>query len=62
MADTLVERVTGRSAEVADPVAVNLVIADETLLGADDGPAVVEGYGPIPACGGARVGQRGGDR
>ena len=36
MADALVERVTGRSAEVADPVAVNLVIADETLLGADD--------------------------
>ena len=49
MADTLFERVTGRSAEVADSVAVNLVIADETLLGADDGPAVVEGYGPIPA-------------
>ena len=49
MADTLFERVTGRAAEVADPVAVNLVIADETLLGADDSPAVVEGYGPIPA-------------
>ncbi len=49
MADTLFERVTGRSAEVADPVAVNLVIADETLLGADDSAAVVEGYGPIPA-------------
>ena len=49
MADTLFERVTGRPAEVAEPVAVNLVIADETLLGADDGPAVVEGYGPIPA-------------
>ena len=30
-------------------MAVNLVIADETLLGADNGPAVVEGYGPIPA-------------
>jgi Domain of unknown function (DUF222) len=49
MADTLFERVTGRPAEVAEPVAVNLVIADETLLGGDDSPAVVEGYGPIPA-------------
>ena len=35
MADTMFERVTGRPAEVADPVAVNLVIADETLLGAE---------------------------
>jgi Domain of unknown function (DUF222) len=49
MADTLVERVTGRPAEEPESVAVNLVIADETLLGADNGPAVVEGYGPIPA-------------
>ena len=30
-------------------MAVNLVIADETLLGGDDSPAVMEGYGPIPA-------------
>jgi hypothetical protein len=49
MADTLFESVTGRPAEVADPVAVNLVIADETLLGTDNSPAVIEGYGPIPA-------------
>ena len=49
MADTLVERVTGRPSDVAEPVAVNLVIADETLLGVDDSPAVVAGYGPIPA-------------
>ena len=49
MADTMFERVTGRPAEVADPVAVNLVIADETLLGADVSSAVVDGYGPIPA-------------
>jgi hypothetical protein len=49
MADTLVERVTGRGAEVAEPVAVNLVMSDQTLLGADDSPAVVEEYGPIPA-------------
>ena len=49
MADTLVERVTGCPNDVAEPVAVNLVIADETLLGVEDSPAVVAGYGPIPA-------------
>ena len=49
MADTLVERVTGRPAETPEPVAVNLVISDQTLLGGDNSPAVVEGYGPIPA-------------
>jgi hypothetical protein len=49
MADTLVERVTGRSAEIPTPIAVNLVIADETLLGGDNTPARVPGYGPIPA-------------
>jgi hypothetical protein len=49
MADTLVERVTGRPAEVPEPVAVNLVMSDQTLLGDDNSPAVVEGYGPIPA-------------
>ena len=38
MADTLFERVTGRPAEAPEPVAVNLVIADETLLGGDDTP------------------------
>lgn len=49
MADTLVERVTGRPAEVAQPIAVNLVMSDGTLLGHDDEAAVVDGYGPIPA-------------
>ncbi|MDX1889918.1 DUF222 domain-containing protein [Mycolicibacterium sp. 050158] len=49
MADTLVERITGRPAEVATPVAVELVITDETLLGGDPAPARVPGYGPIPA-------------
>ncbi len=49
MADTLFERVTGQSGAVADPVAVNLVITDETLLGGDDVAATVSGYGPIPA-------------
>ncbi len=49
MADTLIERVTGRPADVAEPVAVNLVLTDETLLAGGDDPAEVSGYGPIPA-------------
>ncbi|MEE6165347.1 MULTISPECIES: HNH endonuclease [unclassified Mycolicibacterium] len=49
MADTLVERVTGHRAEVPEPVAVNLILSDQTLLGDDDSPAVVDGYGPMPA-------------
>jgi hypothetical protein len=49
MADTLVERVTGRPADVAEPVAVNLVMSDQALWGQDNAPAVVDGYGPVPA-------------
>ena len=49
MADTLVERVTGRPAEAPEPVAVNLVMSDQALLGGDNTPAVIDGYGPIPA-------------
>ena len=49
MADTLVERVTGRPADVPVPVAVELIITDETLLGGEQTPARVPGYGPIPA-------------
>jgi hypothetical protein len=49
MADALVERVTGRSAAVATPVAVNLVLSDETLMGGSNAPADISGYGPVPA-------------
>jgi hypothetical protein len=49
MADTAFERITGQPAEVADAVAVDVVITDETLLGGDDEPAMLPGYGPIPA-------------
>jgi HNH endonuclease len=49
MADTLVERVTGRDAAVPAPIAVNVVLSDETLLGGGSAPAEVSGYGPIPA-------------
>jgi hypothetical protein len=49
MADALVERVTGRSAAVPTPIAVNLVLSDASLVGGSNAPADVCGYGPIPA-------------
>lgn len=49
MADTVVERVTGRAAGRPVPLTVNLVMADTTLAGDDDAPAWLAGYGPIPA-------------
>lgn len=49
MADTLTERVTGRPADVPVPVAVQLLLTDETLLGGATDPARLAGYGPIPA-------------
>ncbi|MGU3292834.1 DUF222 domain-containing protein [Williamsia sp. M5A3_1d] len=49
MADTLVERVTGAATADALPVAVNLVLSDEVLLGDSTAAAHVIGYGPIPA-------------
>jgi hypothetical protein len=55
MADTVYERVTGRAAEVPVPVAVNLVITDESLLGGDTEPARIPGFGPVPATIGRRL-------
>ena len=49
MADTLAERVTGRAVDEPEPVALNLVMSDQALWGQDNAPAVLEGYGPIPA-------------
>ncbi len=49
MADTLVERVTGRPADVPVPMTVNMVLSDEVLLGNSDASAVVQDYEPIPA-------------
>lgn len=49
MADTLVERVTGRPAERPVPMTLNLVLADTTLAGDDDAPGWLADYGPIPA-------------
>lgn len=49
MADTLIERITGTPAAVATPIAVNLVLSDEAMLGGRPAPATIPGYGPIPA-------------
>jgi hypothetical protein len=49
MADTLAERVTGHPAEEPEHVALNLVMSDQALWGRDNAPAVLDGYGPIPA-------------
>ncbi|WP_059019152.1 HNH endonuclease [Mycobacterium sp. M26] len=49
MADALVERVTGRPADVPVPVAVNVVISDQALLGAEHSAAAIVGYGSVPS-------------
>ncbi len=53
MADTLVARLTGATAEAAAPpavpVAINLTVSDATLLGGGHEPAWITGYGPVPA-------------
>lgn len=48
MADTMVERVTGQATADATPIAVDVVLSDATLTGGED-PALIPGYGPIPA-------------
>ncbi|WP_308170500.1 HNH endonuclease [[Mycobacterium] fortunisiensis] len=49
MADAFYRRVTGREVAAAVPVALNLVVSDESLLAHGPDPAVLTGYGPIPA-------------
>ena len=49
MCDTLVERVTGLSRADHVPVRVDVAVSASTLAGADDHPAQLRGYGPIPA-------------
>jgi hypothetical protein len=49
MADTLIERVTGRPADMPVPLTVNIVIPDKALLGISDAAATIEDHGPIPA-------------
>ncbi|SFA39513.1 protein of unknown function [Rhodococcoides kroppenstedtii] len=49
MADLLVERTVGLAPTMGPPVAVQVVISDQSLLGGSNVPAEVPGYGPIPA-------------
>ena len=54
MADTLIERVTGRDKADQVPVAVNLLVSDETLLAGGSAPSVLlegaaAGAGTVPA-------------
>ncbi|MDQ1182851.1 HNH endonuclease signature motif containing protein [Rhodococcus sp. SORGH_AS_0301] len=49
MADLLFERVTGGDAAAGPPVAVQLVMSDESLLAGGDEAAHVPGYGMVPA-------------
>jgi hypothetical protein len=49
MADTLVERVTGRATATGTPVEVDLITSDKTLFTGAAEPAHLVGYGTIPA-------------
>lgn len=49
MADTLVDRVTGKVGAAAADLAVQVVITDRALFQGDDTPAHVPGYGSVPA-------------
>ena len=48
-ADTLVERITGQATASAVSIEIGLVMSDSSLLSADQSPAMLLGYGPIPA-------------
>jgi hypothetical protein len=48
-ADLLVERVTGRSEADPSPVELQVTMQAKTLLGEEHTPAVVGGYGAVPA-------------
>ncbi|WP_328529885.1 DUF222 domain-containing protein [Nocardioides sp. NBC_00368] len=49
MADTLVDRVTGRAAGGKPRIEVKIVMTADSLANTSDQPALVEGYGPVPA-------------
>jgi hypothetical protein len=49
MADTLVERVTGRSRAEGVDVVVGLVMTERTAFGGDQEPVLVQDHGPVPA-------------
>ncbi|WP_081416793.1 HNH endonuclease [Arthrobacter castelli] len=49
MADTLVERATGQSSAGDTNLEIQLVMTDRTLLAGDEEPALLHGYGMMPA-------------
>ncbi|MFE6507679.1 DUF222 domain-containing protein [Nocardioides sp. NPDC057767] len=49
MADTLVDRVTGRETGAKPRIEVKIVMTADALAHDADQPALVEGYGPVPA-------------
>ena len=49
MADTFVQRVTGQTEAPLVPVEVQVVMTERALLHGDDTPALVPGYGAVPA-------------
>ncbi|NYI76493.1 HNH endonuclease [Nocardioides panzhihuensis] len=51
MADTLVDRVTGRTADGSTKprIEVKIVMTADALTNDSDQPAMIEGYGPVPA-------------
>jgi hypothetical protein len=49
MADLLVARLTGQAQASDVPVEIGLIMTDGSLLQHDGEPAVIDGYGPIPA-------------
>jgi Domain of unknown function (DUF222) len=61
MADTLVERVTGQATASDVPVEINLIMTDRSLLAGDPEPAVLDGFGPLPAATARELVSRPGD-
>lgn len=49
MADLMVERITGQASAGAVPTEIQLVMSDRALLGDDDTPGHIIGFGPVPA-------------
>jgi len=49
MADTFVERITGQATAEGVPLEVQLIMPAGTLLAGDDDPALIPGFGPVPA-------------
>ncbi|WP_406028469.1 DUF222 domain-containing protein [Nocardioides sp. NBC_00850] len=49
MADTLVDRITGRAEGAKPRIEVKIVMTADSLTNTSDQPAMVEGYGPVPA-------------